>query len=479
MDELKKNQLHTAEITGYTSDGAGVCRIGGRAVFVKNTIVGEIWEVRILKVTASAVYGKGERCITPSPARQEPPCPVYRKCGGCSLLHMTYAAELEMKLARVNDALRHIGGLDFQIREILGAETPDHYRNKAIYAVGTVDGKAAKGFYRTASHDLIHVERCLLQTELADRAAESVCAWMNENGLLPYDETTGKGTVRHIFTRVAKHTRDAVLCLVTARGFGARTEDLVQTLRSACPELTGIVLCVNKQKGNVVLAGDFYPLWGKPDMTDILCGLRFQIAPRAFYQVNPAQAERLYEKAVEYAVTSPEDTLLDLYCGAGTISLCLARNAKQVIGAEIVPEAVENATENAKANGIFNAEFLCADAGAAAQALHARGIRPDCVVVDPPRKGVQEEALRAIVSMEPERIVYVSCDPGTLARDLKLLKAEGYSPVAGTAVDMFPHTSHVESVVLMSRVCSRISETIGQMCNSTYDGENERNLLPE
>lgn len=452
MEMLAKNQLHIAEITGYAADGAGVCRISGRAVFVKNTIAGEVWEVRILKVTASAVYGKAERCITPSPYRQEPPCPVFRKCGGCSLLHMTYAEELRMKLGRVNDAIRRIGGLDFTVQHIAGMETPLHYRNKAIYATGLQNGIPIKGFYRASSHNVTPVETCLLQQPLADRAADAVCRWMRENGFAPYDETTGKGTVRHLFTRCAVHTADAVLCIVSARGFGAKTEGLVAFLRAVCPELTGIVLDVNKQKGNVVLAGDFYTLWGNAEMTDVLCGLMFTLSPQAFYQVNPEQAERLYARAVDYAVTSPDDTVLDLYCGAGTISLCLAQRAAHVIGAEIVPEAVQNAAENAARNGIGNAEFLCADAGEAAAALAARGLKPNCVVVDPPRKGMYPEAIDAIISMGPQRIVYVSCDPGTLARDLKLLCACGYSPAAAEAVDMFPHTPHVETVVLMSRV---------------------------
>ena len=446
METLQKNQIHTAQITGYASDGAGVCRICGRAVFVKNTIPGEVWDVRILKVTASAVYGRGEVCHTSSPARQEPPCPVYRKCGGCSLQHMAYDEELRMKLGRVNDALERIGGLDFRIAEILGAEQPEHYRNKAIYAVADVNGMAQKGFYRSSTHELVPVEQCLLQSELADHAAEAVCSWMNAHHFPAYSETTGKGTVRHIFTRVARNTKDAVLCIVTARGFGSLTENLVQTLQAACPELTGIVLCINKQKGNVVLDGDFHTLWGKAEMEDLLCGLRFEIAPQAFYQIHPAQAERLYQKAVEYAVLSPSDQILDLYCGAGTITLCLAGHAGHVIGAEIVPKAIENAKQNATNNQIDNAEFLCADAGTAAQMLSERGLKPDCITVDPPRKGLSAQAIEAILSMTPKRIVYVSCDPGTLARDLKQFCANGYKLTAGTAVDMFPHTPHVETV---------------------------------
>ena len=314
MEQLAKNQLHTAEITGYTSDGAGVCHIAGRAVFVKGALAGETWQVRILKVTANAVYGKAEQCLSPAPARTQPPCPVYRTCGGCSLQHMDYDEQLRMKLQRVNDALTRIGGVSMPVQDIIGMEYPLCYRNKAIYAVGTKDGRVVKGFYRASSHDITPVEQCLLQLPLADKAAQAVCDWMDLRGVAPYDEATGRGTVRHLFTRCAMHTPDAVLCIVSARGFGAQTADLIAYLREHCPELTGIVLDVNKQKGNVVLAGDFYPLWGEPELTDRLCGLTFTLSPQAFYQVNPVQAERLYERAVEYAVNAPTDQVLDLYC---------------------------------------------------------------------------------------------------------------------------------------------------------------------
>ena len=423
MEQLAKNQLHTAEITGYTSDGAGVCHIAGRAVFVKGALAGETWQVRILKVTANAVYGKAEQCLSPAPARTQPPCPVYRTCGGCSLQHMDYDEQLRMKLQRVNDALTRIGGVSMPVQDIIGMEYPLCYRNKAIYAVGTKDGRVVKGFYRASSHDITPVEQCLLQLPLADKAAQAVCDWMDLRGVAPYDEATGRGTVRHLFTRCAMHTPDAVLCIVSARGFGAQTDDLIAYLREHCPELT-----------------------------DRLCGLTFTLSPQAFYQVNPVQAERLYERAVEYAVNAPTDQVLDLYCGAGTISLCLARKAAHVIGAEIVPEAIENARRNAERNGIENAEFLCADAGAAAAELARRGVRPDCIVVDPPRKGMSPDAIDAMVSMQPPRIVYVSCDPGTLARDVKLLTQRGYTLTQALAVDMFPQTPHVETCALLSKL---------------------------
>ena len=451
MEQLAKNQLHTAEITGYTSDGAGVCHIAGRAVFVKGALVGETWQVRILKVTANAVYGKAEQCLSPAPARTQPPCPVYRTCGGCSLQHMDYDEQLRMKLQRVNDALTRIGGVSTPVQDIIGMEYPLCYRNKAIYAVGTKDGRVVKGFYRASSHDITPVEQCLLQLPLADKAAQAVCDWMDLRGVAPYDEATGRGTVRHLFTRCAMHTPDAVLCIVSARGFGAQTDDLIAYLREHCPELTGIVLDVNKQKGNVVLAGDFYPLWGEPELTDRLCGLTFTLSPQAFYQGNPVQAERLYERAVEYAVNAPTDQVLDLYCGVGTIGLTLADRCRRLIGVEVVPQAVENARENARRNGIENAEFLCADAAGAATQLASQGVRPDVAIVDPPRKGCAPEVFAAIDKMGIERLVYVSCDPATLARDLALLATMGYTARRACGVDLFPRTPHVETVVLVEK----------------------------
>jgi 23S rRNA (uracil1939-C5)-methyltransferase len=278
-----------------------------------------------------------------------------------------------------------------------------------------------------------------------------VTYFLRAEGLPAYDEKTGRGTVRHVFCRHARLTKDAVLCITSAKGFGARTEAFIAHLRACCPELTGIVLNINKSRGNTVLSGDFYTLWGDPILHDRLCGLEFEIAPQAFFQINPPQAERLYERAAAYAAAGPEDLVFDLYCGAGTISLRMAQEAGKVIGAEIVPEAVDNAAENAKRNGVHNAEFLCGDAGEAAKALAARGLRPKIVVVDPPRKGMSEDAVSAVASMEPERLVYVSCNPATLARDILRFEGLGYALKEVTAVDMFPRTCHVECAALMTR----------------------------
>lgn len=451
MNELKKNEIYNVTVEGYSSEGYGVCRVNGRAVFVPRAIAGEAWEIRIVKVTSSAVYARGERLIAPSPARETPLCPHFGVCGGCDMWHASYAEELSFKLDRVNAALEHIGRQSVRAEEIIGAESVTRYRNKGIFAVADVDGAPCAGFYRERSHELIPVEDCLIQNELSIRAARAVIGFMRAHGIAAYNEATGKGVVRHIFCRAAVNTADAVLCIVAARGFGALTDTLVAELRRAVPELTGIVLNINKSIGNTVLAGAFHTLWERADIEDTLCGNRFSISPQTFYQVNPPQAERLYNRALEYAGVTDKSLVLDLYCGAGTISLCLARAAGHVIGAEIVPEAVENAGHNAEVNGVENAEFICADAGEAAETLAARGLTPEVIVVDPPRKGMDERAVAACASMRPERIVYVSCNPSTLARDILRFNTHGYTLKKATAVDMFPRTCHVESVCLLAR----------------------------
>ena len=450
MEQLKKNEIFKAKIEAYNSEGSGVARILGRAVFVPRTIVGETWRIVIVKVTASAVYGRALEPVKISPERRAPECENYLRCGGCSLWHMSYDEELRFKKQRVNDALRHIGRQTVQAEAIIGSDEITHYRNKGIYAVREQGGIACKGFFAPRSHELVPVERCLIQSEIADKAADAVVRFLNETGMRAYDEKTRRGLVRHVYVRRAVNTADAVAVIVASGGFGARTQALVEFLRRACPELSGIVLNVNKSDGNTVLAGDFHTLWGRGFIRDSLGGIVYELAPQAFYQINPPQAEKLYRKAVEYA--APEGkTVLDMYCGAGTISLFLAKAAKQVIGAEIIPEAVENARENARRNGIENAGFICADASEAAEKFLSDGVRPEVVVVDPPRKGMDEAAVRTLCGMAPDRVVYVSCNPATLARDVTVFNSCGYELKCAEAVDMFPRTSHVETVVLMTR----------------------------
>lgn len=468
MEELRKNNIYEAEVTGLTSEGAGVCRICGRAVFVPRAIPGERWRIRIVKVTKTAVYGRGEELLSASPERVEPACPNFGRCGGCSFLHMSYEAELRYKLERVNDAFKRIGGLELCAERIIGSETVEGYRNKSIVAVGEAENEPVAGFYRSGSHDIVPVERCLLQSDEASACARAVTGWMKRRGV-----RAGSGGVRHVYTRRARDGA-ALCCVVTGRRFSpALARTLVESLRRGCPGLVGVVECLNRSESNTVLAGEFRTLWGSSTLTDVLCGSEFELSPQAFYQINPPQAERLYELAVDYALPEPGGTVLDLYCGAGTISLALARRAGQVIGAEIVPEAVENARRNAARNGIGNAEFICADAGDAARLLSERGIRPDAIVVDPPRKGMSEEALRQVAKMQPKRIAYVSCDPATLARDLKRLTELGYVPQKAVAVDMFPKTAHVETVVLLTERPLVLVEPCGKYLESYLEAREE------
>lgn len=451
MENLKKNEIFEAEIVGYASDGSGVARIGGRAVFVPKTIVGERWKIRILKATATAVYGRAEEAITLSDERREPECECFNRCGGCVLWHMSYKEELNFKLSKLNDALTHIGKQTVTASEIIPCDSVYRYRNKGIYAFKENANGIACGFYAPRSHELVQVEQCLIQNELADRAAASLLSFAREKNIPAYDEKSGRGVLRHAYVRTAVNTNDAVLCVVTADGLGANTKTMVERLRADCPELTGIVLCVNKKPDNTVLDGKLYTLWGRDTLRDSLGKINYEVSVRAFYQINPPQAEKLYERALLYAAAD-KGTVLDMYCGAGTISLYLAKGAERVIGAEIVPDAVRNACKNAAANGIENAEFICADAADAAKMLADRGIRPTAVVTDPPRKGMDEAAIKTIASMSPDRVVYVSCNPATLARDILRFNDCGYELKCATAVDMFPRTHHVEAVCLLTKV---------------------------
>lgn len=446
MEELRKNRIYDCGIEGWAHDGAGVARVMGRAVFVPGAIPGERWRVRVVKATAGAAYGRGEERLVSSPDRAEPDCPVYPKCGGCALRHVTYEAELRFKLDRVNEAFKRIGGLDLRAETILGAETLSPCRNKAVYAV-TPDLRP--GFYRPRSHDVVPVTRCLLQSEASDRAARAVCGFCRARGFEAYDEKTGRGLLRHVFTRTARSTGEMQVAVVAAGGFKHRTEALIRAIRENCPEAVSIVLNVNKAPGNTVLAGDFYTLWGSGTLTDTLCGNRFELSAESFYQINPEQAERLYALACGYA--GEGGTVLDLYCGAGTITLCLSRRAERVIGAESVPAAVANARAAARANGVHNVEYLCSDARDAAAELLRRGVSPRAVVLDPPRKGVSPEVVEAVRALSPERVVYVSCDVATQARDLRRFAERGYLPVSAAAVDMFPRAGHVETVVLLQK----------------------------
>ena len=448
MNEIKKNDIFEVKIESWSSVAAGVCRIYGRAVFVKGAIPGETHRVKILKASKSAVFAKSEELISPSPSRTVPECPHFGQCGGCATGHISYDEELRFKLSRVNDAYRHIGKLDFRCDKIIGAQEIHSYRNKAIYAVGN----GAFGFFRPRSHEIIPISRCLIQPQVADTAAAAVCDFMQEQNISAYDERTGKGLVRHVFTRIGFHSKQMQVVVITAGGLGAKTKLLTEKITAALPDIKSIVLCINKNPNNTVLDGSFYTLYGSDTIEDTLCDFHFELSPQSFYQINTPQAQRLYDTVCSYLAPGKMELIIDLYCGAGTISLCLAKLASKVIGAEIVPSAVENARKNAERNKIKNTEFICADAAQLAKLLAQQELKPDAIVVDPPRKGLEADVIFSICKMSPQRVVYVSCDVATQARDLRIFKECGYIPTQVTAVDMFPRTSHVETVVLLSKL---------------------------
>lgn len=447
MEQLQQNHLYTGIVSGYSSEGLGVLRLEGEAVFVPGAVRGEEVEVRITRLMKNCAAGELTAVRVPSPERREPDCPYFGQCGGCDFRHLSYQEELWAKKTRVQAALTHIGGVDLPVEEILGAAQPQRYRNKCQSPVGA-DG--AVGFFQERTHRVVDVRDCLLQPKAADDTIQAVREWMRRFRAAPYDERAGQGLVRHVCVRTNREGQS--LCCVVVNGRAVPHEpELAGLVLSAAPDTAGVLLNTNTARGNVVLGERYRTLWGQDFLTDTLRGLQFRISMPSFYQVNRDQAEVLYGKALEFAGLTGGETALDLYCGIGTITLCLAGRAGRVIGAEIVPQAVADARANAARNGISNAEFFCADASDIAARLEAEGLRPDVITVDPPRKGLAPEVVRAVAGMAPRRVVYVSCDPATLARDIRLFTQLGYRADRAAAVDLFPGTRHVETVVLMSR----------------------------
>lgn len=446
----RKNDILPLTIESIGLNGEGIAHLEGQVVFVSGGLPGEVCDTLILKVGRSAIWGKAAEVRTPSPHRLPSDCPQYPRCGGCQFRHMTYAAELEAKRRRVEDAIRRVGGLDLPVPVILGAKNTQRYRNKVQLPVAAGKEGPKIGFFRARSHDVVDVDDCLLQPETASALARALRRWMAAYAVPAYDERAHAGLVRHLFVRFSR--TQALCCLVVNGDRLPRERELVDALRAAAPELAGVVLSVNKERTNVVLGKKLRTLWGRDYLEDTLCGLTFRVSVPSFYQVNRDQCEVLYGKAVELAELTGSETVVDLYCGIGTISLAMARHAGRVIGAEIVPSAVEDAKANAARNGIGNAEFFCGDAADTAARLAAQGLRPDVICVDPPRKGLAPEVVEAIARMGPERVVYVSCDPATLARDLSRFAGLGYAAQNAVAVDMFPRTAHVETVVLLSKL---------------------------
>ena len=447
MPGLEKNRIYRAHIDGYSSEGLGIARIDGQVVFVHGAIRGEICDVLVMKVLKNAAFGKIAALVEPSPARRTPDCPYYGRCGGCDFRHMSYEEELWAKRTRVQDALTRIGGAEIAVEEILGAEQPLHYRNKSIYPISPA---GEVGFYRARSHQVVHVEHCLIQKPEADALAQAVRDYIARFQVEPYNEATGRGLLRHLYVRTSCRG-ESLACLLVNGSRLPHEQELVDMLRAAAPGVCGVVLGENTRRGNAILGDRYRTLWGRDYLTDTLCGLELRLSVPSFYQVNHDQAQRLYEKALEYAGLTGRELAVDLYCGAGTITQVLARRARHVIGGEIVPEAIRDAEDSARRNGVENVEFLCGDASRLAAELRQRGLRPDVICVDPPRKGLAPDVVEAAASMTPGRIVYVSCDPATLARDVARFAPLGYRPVRACAVDLFPGTAHVETVVLLSR----------------------------
>ncbi|MBQ9106349.1 MAG: 23S rRNA (uracil(1939)-C(5))-methyltransferase RlmD [Clostridia bacterium] len=449
----EKNEEITVEITGMTSDGNGVGRADGLAVFVPGTCVGDRVLCRIIKPSKNYAVGKLLTVLCPSADRVESECPVSSVCGGCTYRQMTYEAELEIKRKKVADAFARVGGISVEPQKTVGSVSPDRYRNKAMLPVARAkDGRLLIGFYAPRSHRVTDCRSCMLSPADFDDAVAAAARWIENSGVSVYDELTGRGLVRHIYMRRAPATGEMIFCLVINGRSVPDGKGLVKTLTDTLPGITGILLNVNTSRGNKVLGSEFITLYGRPEIRDTLCSLTFEISPPSFYQVNSPQAERLYNAAAECAGLSGNELLLDLYCGAGTIGLSMADRVSRVIGVEIIPEAVENAKRNAELNGITNARFICADASKAAADLRAEGVRPDVVVLDPPRKGLDKDVISIVADdMAPSRIVYISCDPATCARDCAVFKEHGYEVKELRPFDLFPRTAHVECVACLKR----------------------------
>ncbi|MEG2000717.1 MAG: 23S rRNA (uracil(1939)-C(5))-methyltransferase RlmD, partial [Evtepia sp.] len=433
-----QNKKITLKMIGYASDGAGVSHLeDGRVMFVKGGLAGETCEVLPVKLGKNATWGTVTKVLESSPERIPSDCPYYPTCGGCQLRHMTYQEELFAKHQRVQDTLTRIGSLRIEVPAVIPALDQNRYRNKIQFPVAPGSAAPRIGFYRAGTHDVVNTADCLLQPEAGSRLRQAVQDWMCAENIPAYDERKHEGMIRHVFLRV-NHKGESLCAIVANAKKLPKADELIARLRAVEPGLLGVMLSVNCEQTNVILGKELHCLWGQDFLEDKICGLDVKLSALSFYQVNRTQAEVLYQNTIELAELKKTDVVLDLYCGIGTITMILAQKAGQAIGAEIIPAAVRDARENAKKNGIENIEFLCADAGDAAETLTERGIKPDVICVDPPRKGLARPVIDAILKLSPDRILYVSCDPATLARDLKLLV--GYEVKTVRAVDMFPRT---------------------------------------
>lgn len=458
---VKQGDNITLTVNGLGSSGEGVGKYEGFTVFVKGALPEEEVRVTITLVKKSYAVGALEEIVKASAERVEPACPVYKECGGCQLQHLSYKGQLECKRQQVQDALTRIGHLNLEALPVLGAAEPWSYRNKMQFpAAADAEGVLHIGCYATATHSVVDTDACMISKEANNAIMKTVRTWMQHYNISAYDEKTGKGLVRHIMGRVGVHSGEVMAVIITSGYDIPHRGVLIEWLKRYVPGLVSVVQNINKKQTNVVMGSKTRVLYGPESIKDSLGSLSFHISAQAFFQVNSEQAEKLYNKALEFAALSGKETVVDVYCGTGTISLYLARHAKQVYGIEIVAPAIENAKKNAEENKCANAEFICGDAAVELPKLLAGGVRPDVLVVDPPRAGCEQKVLAAIAEVQPERVVYVSCNPASLARDLAFMEQHGYKAIVAQPVDMFPMTSHVETVVLLGRKFEKSREHV-------------------
>ncbi|MFL0249037.1 23S rRNA (uracil(1939)-C(5))-methyltransferase RlmD [Clostridium neuense] len=452
---VEKNKDYEIYIDGFGSMGEGIGKIDNFTVFVKGAVKGEKVKVKITKVSKNFAFGRVMDIIEKSKDRIEPICPAYKRCGGCQMQHLSYEVQLEFKKQKVIDCIERIGKIKMNsvtVHDTIGMEPPYYYRNKVQLPVGEKNGEVQIGFYAERSHEIIDIDKCHIQFEAANEMIKFVKEWMNKFKIKSYDEQTGKGTLRHIMIRKGFKTGQIMLVLVTVNEALPHKKELIERLTQNIDGITGIIQNINSKKTNVILGEKEITLWGDDQIQDYIGKFKFNISSKSFFQVNPVQTEKLYAAALKYAGLTGKEIVFDAYCGTGTISLFLSQNAKMVYGVEIIPEAIENAKINAAQNKVSNTEFIVGKSEDEIPKLIERGIKPEVVVVDPPRKGCEKILLESIANAEPRTIVYVSCDPATLGRDLGILSELGYKVEEVQPVDMFPWTGHVENVVKLERL---------------------------
>ncbi len=448
---LKKNGIYTVTIEDLGHKGEGIGKVKGIPLFIEGGLPGDELKVEVTKLKKNYGFAKLLEIEKPSDKRVIPRCPIAEVCGGCQIMNLDYSEQLNIKTKRVRETLKRIGKVEAPVRETIGMNEPYHYRNKAQFPIGLQGNEPVMGFFKTGTHEIVNTEHCYIQHPVNDVLTRIVKAYIKKHSITVYNEKSRKGLLRHMVSRVSYETGEVMVIFVINGKELPHEEELIKALKSEVQNLKTVVLNVNTKNTNVIFGEETRTLYGEGYIIDKLKDLSFYISPRSFFQVNPTQTEVLYDKALEFANLNKEQTVFDLYCGIGSITLFLAKQAKKVYGIEIVPEAIEDAKKNAELNGLQNTEFIRGAAEKEVPKLYEKGITADVVVIDPPRKGCEEKVLETMVKMDPERIVYVSCNPSTLARDLAYLEENGYNTREVQPVDLFPHTSHVEAVTLLTK----------------------------